>query len=439
MKILMLSWEYPPKSVGGLSNHVFYLSKSLSALGHEVHVITCGDVNATIEEKNGVKVHTVVPYCIDSEDFAKWVMHLNFAMVEEAVKLINSKGKFDIIHGHDWLSAYAAKVLKGSYSIPMVCTIHATEHGRNNGIRTEMQRYISSAEWMLTYDAWKVIACSDYMKGEIHNVFNTPLDKLSVIPNGVEDDELSKDEDIASFRRQYAKDDEKIVLYVGRHVYEKGIQFLIEAAPDIISHYGNVKFIIAGKGPMTEELKDKAKYLGLGDKVIFTGYIDDTERAMFYRAADAAVVPSLYEPFGISALEAMSAGCPVLVSDIGGLKDIVEHKVNGIKLMPGSKDSIRDNILELLNNKLLSSEVSENGIRLVNERYLWDKVALCTVELYEKVKEEARGTEWEVDEIKVKKKTVRKKKAEAAVVEENNIMEIESKTKAKSTRKKASV
>lgn len=438
MKILMLSWEYPPKSVGGLSNHVYHLSKGLSKLGHEVHVITCGDVSSTVEEIHGVYVHTVVPYGLDTEDFTKWVMHLNFAMAEEAVRLINSNGKFDIIHGHDWLSAYAAKMIKGACSIPMVCTIHATEHGRNNGIRTEMQRYISSAEWMLTYEAWKVIACSEYMRSEIHSVFDTPLDKLSVIPNGIDLNEFEKTVDSLEFRRKYAKDDEKLIVYVGRHVYEKGIQLLIEAAPDIISNYYNVKFIIAGKGVMTDELKDKVRYLGLENNIVFTGYIDEEEKALLYKSADAAVVPSLYEPFGISALEAMAAGCPAVVSDIGGLKDIIEHKINGIKILPGSKDSIRDNILELLNNEQLRKSLSEKGLELICEKYIWDRIALSTVELYEKVKEEATGTEWEITETKAKKKTVRKKKIEETTVEESAV-DLESKTKTKRTRKKTSV
>lgn len=437
----MLSWEYPPKNIGGLSNHVYYLSQSLSKLGHEVHVITCEEDKAPVEEEeSGVFVHRVTPYSINTEDFTKWVMHLNFAMVEAGIKIINSSGKFDIIHGHDWLSAYAAKSLKSSYNIPMVCTIHATEHGRNNGIRTEMQKYISSAEWMMTYEAWKVIACSEYMRGEIHNVFNTPLDKLFVISNGVSTEGFKEAFNSVEFRRTYARDEEKIILYVGRHVYEKGIQVLIEAAPDIINSYGEVKLVIAGKGPMTEELKEKTRILGLEDKIIFVGYIDDASKAKLYKAADVAVFPSLYEPFGIVALEAMEAGCPVVVSDVGGLKEIVEHRINGMKLTSGSRDSIKDNVLELLNNELLRKSVSEKAYDTVLEKYTWDKIAMDTALLYEKVKEEAKGTEWEVPEVKVKKKTTasRKKKVEETAIEESAV-DVETKPKAKKTRKKASV
>jgi glycogen synthase len=439
MKILMLSWEYPPKNVGGLSNHVYYLSKSLAKLGHEMHVITCEEDNALfLEEVEGVTVHRVVPYSIDTEDFTKWVMHLNFAMLEEGIKVINANGKFDIIHGHDWLSAYAAKALKNSYSIPMVCTIHATEHGRNNGIRTEMQKYISSVEWMLTYESWKVIACSEYMRDEIYNVFSTPLDKLSVIPNAVCSVEIGEAQNIEEFRRGFAKDNEKIIFYVGRHVYEKGIQLLLDAVPDILASYSDAKFIIAGKGVMTDELKERVIALGLEDKVLFTGYVDDKLKTRLYKIADAAVFPSLYEPFGIVALEAMAAGCPVVVSDIGGLKEIIEHKVNGLKHIPGSKDSLKDNVLQLLNNEVLKRSLREWAHNTVVEKYTWDKVALSTQELYEKVREEAKGTEWGVTEVKSKKKTIaaKKKKEENADIEESAV-DLEAKPKTKRTRKKA--
>ncbi|MCM0646935.1 glycosyltransferase family 4 protein [Clostridium swellfunianum] len=436
MKVLMLSWEYPPKNIGGLSNHVYYLSKNLGRLGHEVHVITCEEENIPLEEEGaGVFVHRVIPYSLDSSDFTKWVMHLNFAMIEAGIKLINANGKFDIIHGHDWLSAYAAKVLKGSYNIPMVCTIHATEHGRNNGIRTEMQSYISSVEWMMTYEAWKVIACSQYMKEEIHSVFNTPLDKLYIVPNGVSVEAFEGCFNIAEFRRNFARDEEKIIFYVGRHVYEKGIQLLIEAAPDILSACSEVKFVIAGKGAMSEELKQKARAMGLENKILFLGYLEDDEKAKLYKASDVAVFPSLYEPFGIVALEAMAAGCPVAVSDVGGLKEIVEHKVSGMKLIPGSKDSIKDNVIELLDNDLLRKAVSENAYGEVLKKYTWDKIAADTIALYEKVREEAKGTEWEVTEIKVKKKAAsRKKKSEDTAIEESAA---DKETRPKRTRKKA--
>lgn len=395
MKILMLSWEYPPKNVGGLSTHVYNLSHELVNLGNEVHVITCEEGTAPVEENDGgVYVHRVSPYKVDTDDFTKWVMHLNFAMIEESIRLIRKLGKIDIIHAHDWLTAYAAKVLKWSYKIPTICTMHATEKGRNNGIRTEMQRYISSAEWMLNYEAWKVVVCSTYMKNEILNTFSIPEDKVWIIPNGVNLKEFDFEFDWLTYRRKFAEDDEKIVFFIGRHVFEKGIQLLIDASYNIIQGYNKVKFVIAGKGPMTEELKSKVRNMGLADKFIFAGYMNNDGRDKLYKVSNVVVLPSLYEPFGIAAIEAMACGCPVVVADTGGFSEIVEHKYNGMKMINGDVNSLKDNVLKLLNDEELCKYLKENAFKTVSENYTWSKVAELTVKMYELVKEEAEGTEW---------------------------------------------
>lgn len=395
MKILMLSWEYPPKNVGGLCTHVYHLTHALSKLGHEVHVITCEEGTAPIEENDaGVIVHRVTPYKIETDDFTKWVMHLNFAMIEEGIRVMQKYGKFDIIHGHDWLVAYSAKVLKWSFKIPMVSTIHATEYGRNGGIKTPMQSYISSVEWMFTYESWKVVACSGYMRQQISDLFKTPWDKMWLIPNGVQTQEFEFEFDWLDFRRKYARDEEKIIFYVGRHVFEKGIHLLINSAPNIIKNYNNTKFIISGKGPMTDELIEKVAELNLEDKFAFVGYLDNDTRNKLYRVANIAVFPSIYEPFGIVALEAMAAGCPVVVSDTGGLSEIVEHNYNGLKAIVGNSESLGDNISKLLNDDALAVELKKNALATVQEKYTWEKVAKTTADMYLQIKEEANGSDW---------------------------------------------
>lgn len=394
----MLSWEYPPKNIGGLSNHVYNLCRALTLIGNEVHVITCEDGTAPVEENDkGVFVHRITPYRIETEDFTKWVMQLNFSMIEECIRIIRKLGKIDIIHAHDWLSAYAAKAMKWSFNIPMVSTIHATEQGRNNGIRTDMQQYISSTEWLLSYESWKIVACSNYMKNQIVSTFNVSEEKVWVIPNGVNAKAYDFDFNLSSFRRQYALDDEKIVFFIGRHVFEKGIQLLIDAAPQIISRYEKAKFVIAGQGPMTEELKAKTKEMGLRNKIQFVGYMDDYDKNRLYKVANVAVFPSLYEPFGIVALEAMAAGCPVVVSDTGGLGEIVQHKYTGMKMLNGLVQSLTDNVVELLKDDELSSYVISNAQRLVEDKFTWGEIAKLTVKMYEMTKKEAEDTDWDVD------------------------------------------
>ena len=385
MKILMLTWEYPPRIVGGIARVVHDLSKRLIKDGHEVTVITYKEGNVPyFEDDKGVKVYRVDNYMINPNNFIDWIMQLNFNLLAKANEIIDKEGKFDVIHAHDWLVAYAAKSLKNSYDIPIVATIHATEAGRNSGIHDETQRYINDTEWMLTYEANEVIVNSNYMKCELQRNFGLPFEKINVIPNGVNLTMYSGIDKDYDFRRNYASDNEKIILYAGRLVYEKGVQHLVAAMPKILQNYNDAKLIIAGKGGMEEDLKAQVEYLGLGDKVYFTGYMDHKSLCKLYKCADIAVFPSTYEPFGIVALEAMLAGNPIVVSDIGGLNEIVEHKVNGMKSYAGNSNSIADSILTLLFDHKLGIEISKNAKARVKELYNWTKIAQDTHFSYQK-------------------------------------------------------
>ena len=349
MKILMLTWEYPPRIVGGIARVVHDLSHRMIKDGHEVTVITYKDGNAPyVEDDKGVKVYRVDNYMINPNNFIDWIMQLNFNMLAKANEIISKEGKFDVIHAHDWLVTYAAKALKESYKIPIVATIHATENGRNSGIHDETQRYINDTEWMLTYEATEVIVNSNYMKNELQRIFGLPFEKINVIPNGINLTNFSGVERDYDFRRQFAMDNEKIILYVGRLVYEKGVQNLIGAMPKILSNYHDAKLVICGKGGMMDELKQEARNLGIENKVYFAGYCDSKKIQKMYKCADIAVFPSTYEPFGIVALEAMLAGVPTVVSDVGGLNEIVEHGVDGMKSYAGNSNSIADSVLTLL-------------------------------------------------------------------------------------------
>lgn len=385
MKILMLSWEYPPRVVGGISRVVHDLSHKLVNDGHEVTVVTYKDGNVPyIEDDNGVMVYRVDNFMISSNNLIDWTMQLNFNMIAKTGEIIAEKGSFDVIHAHDWLVAYAAKTLKTAYNIPLVSTIHATEAGRNSGIRDEQQRYINDTEWMLTYESSEVIVNSNYMRSELQRLFGLPYEKINVIPNGVNlnmYDGIEKDYD---FRRKYAMDNEKIILFMGRLVYEKGIQTLISAMPKILNHYHDAKLLIAGKGGMIDELRNQVNYLGLGNKVYFTGYLGSKDVQKMYKCADVSVFPSTYEPFGIVALEAMLSGTPVVVSDVGGLNEIVDHGINGMKSYAGNANSFADSILTLLFDQKLCDTVTKNAISKVKSEYNWTKITNDTHFAYEK-------------------------------------------------------
>lgn len=393
----MLSWEYPPKLVGGLARHVMELSEALVNLGHEVDVITSSwDDVVREEEMNGVRVHRVGSHGPTARDIVDTAMLLNLGFLEEALRIGRRGERFDLIHAHDWLAAYAAKALKHAWKRPMVATIHATEFGRNQGIHNDLQRKISDVEWWLTYEAWRVICCSQFMKREINYVFQTPLDKIDVIPNGVRPSSLqvSSKEGLEGFRQQFAQPTEKIVFHIGRLVHEKGASVLLEAIPSVLGRCPNTKFVIAGSGPAEAYLRQRAHELGISASVRFIGHVGDEVRNKMLAVSDVAVFPSLYEPFGIVALEAMAAKVPVVVSDTGGLAELVRHAENGYKAYPGDVRSLADNIAAALLAEDFSKQLARAAYYEVLAVYDWKQIAADTVKVYEKVFSQFAESNW---------------------------------------------
>lgn len=436
MRILMLSWEYPPRIVGGISRVVYDLAQKLGEKGNEVHVVTCMHKDAKEFEKDkNVYVHRVHTVGPDTKgDFLKQTLHMNFALTEKAVEVMDHIGKFDIIHAHDWLVAFAAKTLKHAYKIPMVCTIHATEHGRNNGIHNDMQQYIHDSEWWLTYESWKVICNSQYMQNEITGIWGLPREKTQIIFNGVDANKFDGIEKDMEFRRKYAMDNEKIVFFVGRMVREKGVHVLIDAIPKICQHYNDVKFVFAGKGPELDSLKSRAWATGYAHKTLFTGYISDEDLLKLYKCVDIAVFPSLVEPFGIVALEGMAADVPTVVSQAGGLGEIINHGYDGMKAYTGNANSLADCVLELLfNSDERNAEIRRNAMQKVRDLYNWDSIADQTYNVYKSVVEEAKTVVWENTELKNGVKELNDKKVIHTVVE--NTTESNKKSAKKSSSK----
>ncbi|MFZ5945211.1 MAG: glycosyltransferase family 4 protein [Bacillota bacterium] len=392
MKVLTLTWEYPPRIVGGLARHVEGLSQALVKRGVDAAVITIGESKEASYQEQGVSVHSITSYPIPSPDFITDIQHLNFGLLEKSIKLINEWGKVDIIHAHDWLVAFAARALKNIYKLPLVSTIHATEYGRNNGLHNEMQRYISSVEWWLTYESWKVLVCSEAMRAEIGSIFRTPDDKIRVINNGIDLKDITAKPIIP--RTNYAMPDEKIIFFIGRLVPEKGVHVLIEAMTKVLNLAPKTTLIIAGKGPYENNLKELVRVKGLERKIKFLGFINDEERDVIYSYADCIVFPSLYEPFGIVALEGMASGNPIVVSDTGGLSEIVQHEINGLKCITGNANSLSDQLLRILSDSRIVKKLTKRALEDVKNKYSWDGIALQTENLYKEILEESKTTPW---------------------------------------------
>ncbi len=396
----MLSWEYPPRIVGGISPHVYELSQKLQAKGIEVHVVTKSTPNAPDEETepSGVQVHRVH---LDAKpnDFLHEIQLLNDATDKRVRKLLEDwrpGGQPTIFHAHDWLSLDSARELKYEYKLPIVATVHAVESGRHGGIFTDVSKYIHELEYWLTYEAWRVIVCSEFMKGEVQRLFDCPSDKVDVIFNGVDPAKFDFDwteKDRAAHRAKLALPAEKIVMYVGRFVHEKGIHVLLNAASAVLAAEPKTKFVIVGGGHR-EKLEKFVRWAGLGDKVVFTGFMANRSLHQLYRVADVAVFPSLYEPFGIVALEAMAAGAPVVASDAGGLKEVVRHDLTGTLSFANDSDSLAWAVLKVLREPKRALNLADNAKLRLKLEFDWGLLADKTIKVYERVWNEFMGSYW---------------------------------------------
>lgn len=378
IRVLMLTWEYPPDHVGGLGRHVYHLSEAMANQGAEVTVLTRGiPGRPSKREKSGVKVISAMPYDLHPPNFVTWAAQFNVSLMEKCSKVF-SKKCFDVIHAHDWIVAYAARALKHSWEAPLIATIHATECGRQRGLHTPMQHHISQTEWWLCYEAWKVITCSGYMKDEVRRLFSVPDDKVQIIPNGIPD---------SWFKVPKRHESEPLLLYVGRLVPEKGSHILVESMNDIVVDYPTAKLIIAGGGPMEGHLKAEVYRNGLGRIVEFVGHVGDKQLRDLYSRAWVAVFPSSYEPFGIVALEAMATGTPCVVGDAGGLREIVEDGVTGYKVEPDNPRALGQILKYLLSDSEKRYQIARNAKTTVKSKYSWNDIASTTLSAYGKVLE----------------------------------------------------
>ena len=388
-RVLILSWEYPPIVEGGLARHVRKLSEQLVAQGAEVHVLTRGGGRlAARESRHGVTVHRVREPDFPKDDldaFISWVDHMNEDMRSAGAELLEEISP-DLVHSHDWLVAGAARRLAREAGVPWLVTVHATEYGRHQGwVDKHPQSHIHAAERRMVRDADHVITCSHYMRRHVSDVFRVLATKVTTIANGIDPSDLQPVADLPRLRARYAEPDQRLILLVGRLVYEKGFHLALDALPGLIERLGNVRFLVAGSGTAEAELKEQAERLGLMGHGAFVGWTGDDELHSLYRIADLCLVPSIYEPFGLVALEAMASGCPCIVADTGGLREVVPGG-RRVGLRFRAKDS---KALGRMAETLLTDDALRE--RLVAEarehvlRFDWADVARQTAAVYGEV------------------------------------------------------
>ncbi|HTW11989.1 MAG TPA: glycosyltransferase family 4 protein [Solirubrobacteraceae bacterium] len=386
----MFSWEYPPIIEGGLGRHVRKLSEQLAAEGVEVHVLTRGAGQLAAEEiRHNVHVHRVVQprFPKQLDQFVLWVANMNRDLAA-AGRELHERFDFQLIHSHDWLVADAAEEVSVAGSLPWIVTVHATEFGRHQGwVQKQPQAHIHARERRMVRHANHVITCSDYMAGHVQRVFDIPAKRISTIPNGIDRGELccAPAEELRDLRARYAQPDQRLVLMVGRLVFEKGFHLALDALAPIVRRDGNVRFVIAGTGSAEAELKRQAAALGISSYGAFLGWTGDDLLHSLYRVADLCVVPSIYEPFGLVALEAMASGCLCLVADTGGLREVVPAGgIAGLRFRSSDSLALRD----LLEKVLTDDPMRERLVLEAREHVLkfdWPEAARRTLGEYRRV------------------------------------------------------
>jgi len=375
-RVLVLSWEYPPLLEGGLGRHVGRLSEELAAQGHDVHVVTRGGDGPPAEAvRAGVHVHRVAasatPWDLDA--FLTWVEELNAGLLAAAL-VVARGGAFEVVHGHDWLAGDAADGLATALGVPLVMTFHATEHGRHEGrIHHHPQDRIHAAERRIARRADAVITCSRFMRAHVVEVFGLDPARVTAIPNGIDPP--------AAPPPPRPPGNPPQILCVGRLVHEKGFQTALEALPLVHPALGDVRLLIAGSGPYEPELRARARELGVEGHVLFLGWTADPELARLYATADACAIPSLYEPFGLVALEAMAAGCAVVAADTGGLREVVPEGT-GLRVRPSDAAGLAAAVSRLLADGALRERLSTAGSAHA-AHFGWAGTARVTAEVYD--------------------------------------------------------
>jgi len=386
MPVLLISWEYPPVIEGGLGRHVRKLSEHLVADGVEVHVLTRGGGRLPAEdERHGVIVHRVrePQFPKDVNAFVRWVGSMNADMRELAFELADQH-EFDLVHSHDWLVAGAAEAVARRIGCPWLVTVHATEFGRHQGwVQNHPQSHIHAAERAMVRRADRVITCSRYMRGHVARVFGVQPPRITVIPNGVDPRDLEPvDPDLVALRARYADPDQLLVLLVGRLVYEKGFHLALDALAPVIRRHGKVRFVVAGTGTAEAELKRQARKLGLSKHGSFLGWVGDDRLHSLYRVADLCIVPSIYEPFGLVALEAMASGCLCIVADTGGLREVVpDDGTVGLRFPSRDSEALGEVLEQVLTDDAARAQLVAEAREHVL-RFDWAEVARRTGGVY---------------------------------------------------------
>ncbi|CFJ23323.1 transferase [Mycobacterium tuberculosis] len=386
----MVSWEYPPVVIGGLGRHVHHLSTALAAAGHDVVVLSrCPSGTdpsthpSSDEVTEGVRVIAAAqdPHEFTfGNDMMAWTLAMGHAMIRAGLRLkklgTDRSWRPDVVHAHDWLVAHPAIALAQFYDVPMVSTIHATEAGRHSGwVSGALSRQVHAVESWLVRESDSLITCSASMNDEITELFGPGLAEITVIRNGI-------DAARWPFAARRPRTGPAELLYVGRLEYEKGVHDAIAALPRLRRTHPGTTLTIAGEGTQQDWLIDQARKHRVLRATRFVGHLDHTELLALLHRADAAVLPSHYEPFGLVALEAAAAGTPLVTSNIGGLGEAVINGQTGVSCAPRDVAGLAAAVRSVLDHPAAAQRRARAARQRLTSDFDWQTVATATAQVY---------------------------------------------------------
>ena len=379
----MLSWEYPPVVIGGLGRHVHHLATALAEAGHEVMVLsrrpfaTDPSTHPTTDEvREGVRVVAAAQDPHEFEfgaDMMAWTLAMGHSMIRAG---LSADFIPDVVHAHDWLVAHPAVALAEFFDVPMVSTMHATEAGRHSGwITGSTSRQVHALESWFARESDSLIACSASMRDEVATLFGPLVADVHIIRNGIDSTRWR-------FANRMQRRGPKRLLYVGRLEYEKGIHDLIAALPRIRRTHPGTTLTIAGDGTQLDWLAEQARRHRVAKATTFVGHFAHSQLLGALHDADAVVLPSHYEPFGIVALEAAAAGAPLVTSNVGGLGEAVINGITGISFAPRDIAGLATAVRQVLDDPEAARRRAVAARERLTSDFDWATVARETAQVY---------------------------------------------------------
>ncbi|MBI2671152.1 glycosyltransferase family 4 protein [Candidatus Woesearchaeota archaeon] len=411
MKVLMFGWEFPPLNSGGLGTACYGLTKALSSKGVKITFVLPKSQESIkvdfmkILIANNISnvdlkfIDSLLSPYISYEEYDKDLSklkeelkdtfntnpeHLIYGnnLFKEVIRYTKEAEKiavqedYDIIHCHDWMTfgagIKAKRISRLSGKVkPLILHVHATEFDRTGGNPNQI---IYEIEKFGMESADHIITVSNYTKNLISYKYGISKEKISVVYNGLEANEISLNETF-NLKKHY-----KIVLYLGRITLQKGPDWFLKVAKKVSDKNDDIKFVIAGNGDMFPRIVEESAYLGIANSVFFTNFLRGIDIDRAYEMADLYVMPSVSEPFGITALEALNKKTPIIVSKQSGVAEVIN---NCYKIDFWDTWKIADSIIEILHNEDLHKRLSENGYEEV-KKLTWDTAADSCLEVYNK-------------------------------------------------------